>query len=94
MNYQVKITQKGRGGWIDYVESEKQLPFGWDFSAIGVEIYVPSPEEWNEYCNEHKADWAKDRRTEILERVAQEVCRQKAKQAKVSIKENWIDIEF
>ena len=92
MDYQVKITHIGRSGWVNYLEGDKVLSFGWDFSAIGVEIYVPSPEEWNKYCNEHKADWAKDRRTEILERVAQEVCRQKAKNAKVRINYDWIDI--
>jgi hypothetical protein len=94
MNYHVKIIQSGRTGWINYVEDGKLLPFGWDFSALGIEIYVPSSEEWNEYCDKHKADWAKDRRTEILERLAQEVCRQKAKKAKASINDNWINIEL
>jgi hypothetical protein len=94
MDYTVEITQEGRGGWVYYLEDGVKLPFDWDFSAIGTDIYVPIPAEWDSFCNEHSSYAARGRRQEILERVAEEVRRKKAKTAKVTIDDTGISFSF
>lgn len=94
MSYQVEITQTGRGGWSYYIEDGKTLSFDWDFSIGSVEIYVPTPEEWDAFCEKRDAGWAKGRRLEILVRLAEEIRKQKAKSAKVSIEDHWIILSF
>jgi hypothetical protein len=94
MNYEVKFTTKGRGGWVYYIEDGKTLPFDWDITTAGFDIYVPTSEEWTAFCDGHNALQAKDRREEILQRIAEEVRKQKAKTAKVSIDETGISFSF
>jgi hypothetical protein len=94
MSYKVEITQDGRCGQDIYVEDGKRLPFDWEFSAAGVTIYVPTPQEWDAYCEKYDAVWAKGRRREILERVAQEVRRQKVKSARFEILDHWVELSF
>lgn len=94
MSFEVEITQQGRGGTYYYVEHDAKLPFEWDFSSIGVVIYVPTPEAWDGFCQSHDAIWALGRRQEILQRVAEEVRRRKAKSAKITIEDHWIKLSF
>ncbi len=92
--YQVTITQKGPGGWDIYTEGGRKLAFEWQFSAEGVAISVPTPQGWDDYCEKNDAGWAKGRRQEILERIAQEVRRKKAKTAVISYEDDWIILSF
>jgi len=94
MDYEVEINQTGRGGTINYIEEEKSLPFDWEFSMVGADIFVPTSSEWDSYCEKHLADWAKGRRQEILERLSQEVRKQKVQSAKIKIEDHWIQFTF
>lgn len=94
MSYNIEITQDGRSGQDIYVEDGKRLPFDWEFSATGVTIHVPTPQEWDAYCAKHDAAWARGRRPEILGRVAQEVSRQKARSARIEMTDHWVELHF
>jgi len=94
MNYKVEIDQSGRGGRISYIEDERPLNLDWEFATDGVDVFVPTPEQWDAYWQGRDAGWAAGRRQEILERVADQVRLQKAAGAKVSIEDNWIHFAF
>ena len=94
MSYKVEITYEGRCGWYHYIEDGKRLSFDWEFSTVGITIFVPTPEEWDAYCEEHRAAWAKGRRQEILQRLAEEVRRRKVKSAKIKIEDQWVELIF
>ncbi len=94
MKSKVKIQAEGRGGNVHYIENGKILPFNWEFSAVGLDIDVPTPQEWDAFCIKHIAEWAKSRRQEILEQLAEEVCEQKAKNSRICIEDHWINIIF
>jgi hypothetical protein len=94
MSYEVEVKRTGRGGWAEYREDGRGLRFNWDINAEGAEIYVPPSHKWNIYCEEQGALWATGRRQAILERVAQEYCRQRASKAKWRIEDHWIFISF
>ena len=72
--YLVEEKQDGRAGWVFYIE-QSRLPLPWEILGAGggVGISVPTPEEWDTYCEKHKAVWAKGRREEILQRVSQSI---------------------
>jgi hypothetical protein len=70
-NYRVEEKQEGRSGHAYYIE-QGRLPFFYEILGIkGRGLDIPSPEQWDAYCEKHEAEWAKGRRDEILERVAQ-----------------------
>ena len=46
MNYEVKISESGRGGTVFYVENARQLSFDWEFAIDGALLFVPSPLHW------------------------------------------------
>jgi len=94
MNYKVEIHQTGRGGRVSYMEDERTLFLDWEFAVDGVDLFVPTPENWDAYWQGRDAGWAGGRRQEILERVAEEVRKQKAAGAKVTIEDNWIHFGF
>ncbi len=94
MNYEVKIIDSGRGGTIFYLENGKELPFGWEFAINGALLFVPSPPHWNNFCANNDLPEAQNRRAEILERVCEEVVRQKAAGAKYEIGDDYISISF
>ena len=95
MNYKVEIHQSGRGGRISYIEDERAPLFlDWEFALDGADVFVPTPEQWDAYWQNRDAGWAQGRRQEILERVAEEVRKQKAASSKVSIEDNWIHFTF
>jgi hypothetical protein len=94
MSYTVEIKRTGRAGWAEYREDGRGLRFGWDINTEGAEIYIPPPHEWDFFCEENGAPWAQGRRQEILGRLAQEYCRQRAKKAKWRIEDRWIIISF
>jgi hypothetical protein len=94
MNYKVEIDQSGRGGRVSYIENERALNLDWEFAINGVDLFVPTPEQWDAYWQSRDADWARGRRQEILERVADEVRKQKAAGAAVTFEDNWIHFGF
>jgi hypothetical protein len=94
VNYEVKIVREGRGGWVYYREDGVTLPFDWDITNDGFEVYVPRPVEWNEFCKHNNAPQCMDRRQEILERLTEGVRRKKAKKAKVTTDDMGISFSF
>lgn len=94
MNYVVEIGQTGRGGTIMYRDQGSVLSFHWEFAINGADMFVPTPEEWDGYCRSCGADWAQGKRQEILQRVVDEVRKQKAAGSIVTIEENWVHFAF
>jgi hypothetical protein len=94
MDYEVNFTKQGRGGSVYYLENGKNLPFEWDTSSVGFDIYVPRPTGWQAFCIENKFDEAISRREEIVQRVAEEVKKKRARKAKVEIDEFGIHFSF
>ena len=94
MTCKVEIGQSGRGGTIIYFEAAGSLAFDWEFATNGVDMFVATPEQWDANCRSRNASWAEGRRQEILERVAEEVCKQKATSAVVTIDDNWVHFAF
>lgn len=86
----VNITQSGPSGKIQYTEGflkKNTCEFYWEFSGGDVlaTVWFPTEEKWNSAY-----PWAAGRRKEIMDVVAAEVRKQKAKSAKVK----WEDDRF
>jgi hypothetical protein len=94
MSYAVEIGQTGRGGTITYSDRGSLLSFDWEFAIDGVDMFVPTPEQWDAFCQSRDAAWAKGKRQEILAQVAEEVRKQKATSAVVTIADNWVHFAF
>lgn len=94
MDYEVKISQSGRGGTIVYFENAQKLSFDWEFAIDGALLFVPSPLHWNNFCDRNDFTQAQNRRDEILERVCRDVIRQKTSGAKYEIDDDYISISF
>lgn len=92
MDHKVEISQEGRGGAIVYRESGGSISFGWEFSTVGVIIFVPAPAQWDAACRDSQFSGGAGRRDEILERTGREVCGQKTGTFEIS--DNFIDIIF
>ena len=92
--YEVEIIQNGPGGQLLYAEGGRVLAFNWEFCAEGAAISVPPPQEWDRCCEKDKSGWAIGRRMEILERIAQEMRRRKAKTAVISYENEWVILSF
>jgi hypothetical protein len=94
MDYDVKMVRDGRGGWVYYCEGEVTLPFEWDITGNGFEVYLGPSAEWDEFCKKNNATHCQGRRQQIAERIAEEVRKKKAKKAKVTIDDVGIDFSF
>ncbi|MEN3329808.1 MAG: hypothetical protein V7638_4615 [Acidobacteriota bacterium] len=94
MQYKIKIVRDGRGGWVYYREDGKELPFDWDITSDGFEVYLPPSDEWEAFCKQHDAVEFITRRREIVERLAEEVRRQRAKKAKMTIDDRGIAFSY
>ena len=93
-NYEVRITQSGRGGTIYYTENAQQISFDWEFAINGALLFVPSPRQWNDFCVGNDLPQAQNRHDEILETVCEEVLRQKTSGAGYTIGDDYISISF
>lgn|GEM_PF-3521442 len=88
--YKIEEKQIGRAGWVFYTE-ETRLAFPWEIlGTTGISISVPTPEKWDEYCDENNAHWAKGRREEILQRVGRFMSRKESGNSSFEIEPNWI----
>lgn len=83
-SWRVTITQSGRSGSVDYHEPEGHLSFYWEFGG-GDTVALLWGGDAAAWSARHP--WASARRREILERVAQEVVRQKAPTCRAEIDE-------
>jgi hypothetical protein len=90
-NYRVEQEQKGPAGWLYYVERSR-LPFPWEIlGTSGIGITVPTPQEWDAYCEKHGAVWAKGRREKILQRLARRML-QLHGNGYFDMEDDWISI--
>ena len=89
-HYTVTITEEGRSGRVCYSEGPfHSHNFYWEFGggeAVAL-ISVPTPAEWSAAF-----PWAAARRTEILERVAAEVCRQRCRDCRPVLTDAWLEL--
>jgi hypothetical protein len=91
MTYKVSVSQTGRGGTIFYTENGVELDFDWEFSMTGATVFVPTPAQWDAFC---ESGFFTGRRQEILERIGEELCRQQTSNGKFRIEDNWLEIIF
>ena len=75
-------------------EDGSTLPFDWDITSDGFEVYLPRSAEWNEFCKQNNAMQCIGRREEIVKRLTEEVRRKKAKTAKITIDDMGISFSF
>lgn len=94
VNYEVKVVRDGRGGWVYYRENDATLPFDWDITSDGFEVYLPPPAQWEVFCNQHNATQCIGERALIVKRLVEEVQRKQAKKSKVTIDEMGISFSF
>ena len=94
MTYTIKFESQGPAGMVYYQERDSTLPFYWEGTTVGFDVYLPSSEKWAAFCDEHNAASAKDRREEIVGRLANKVARQEARGAKVSIDDTGITFSY
>ena len=78
----VTIEPHGRCGLIHYREGENSALFDWEFAAgpAVVLIWPRHTTQWDEMN-----PWAHGRKGEIMEKVARDVCRQKAPDCSIKI---------
>lgn len=89
MSFTVEMERKkGRGGWVHYSEHDWSLRFEWDDSSLGFDIYIPTPNAWDAFCDKQNAPWAKARRDEIITRIAESVGQTRGRHAKWQIYED------
>jgi hypothetical protein len=73
-DWSVEIESKGRCGYVHYFEGKDKISFDWEFVGTPLAvIWGPLPDRWDTLF-----PWAKGRRTEIMQRIAGAVIRQKA----------------
>ncbi len=92
-DYHIEEEPHGRGGWVFYV-GETRLPFPWEMMAFDEDaIRIPTPEEWDDYCETHNANWAKGRREEILKRVGERYLKKNYGKGTFEVEDKWIVIK-
>jgi len=94
MDFSVEVESSGRAGNIIYTENGQSLKPGWELTMNGTQICAPTTSMWDDFCEREKAEWAKGRRREILERVAEETRRQKCPSARAEIDEYGVELIF
>jgi hypothetical protein len=67
---------------VYYCEDEATLPFHCDITRDGFEVYLPPTTEWDDFCKKNNTMQCIGRRQQIVEKLAPEVGRQKAKKLK------------
>ncbi len=85
MAWKVRVIEAGRSGHIEYIENGFTCQCYWEFGGsdtIAI-ITVPSTEEWD-----IKYPWARGRRYEVLNRIANETRRLRAPTASIEWDDN------
>lgn len=91
-SFKIKSESHGIGGWIIYL-GRSELRFPRELSGIkGSIITFPSREEWKEFCMKSNAEWAIDRRDQIIEQVARGAAKKLYWFGKYEIRGNWINV--
>ena len=80
--WSVEVTARGRSGSVDYREEAGSISFYWEFGG-GDTVAIIYIEDLPTWSTQHR--WAVSQRREILERVANEVVRQKAPTCRADI---------
>src|ERR1043166_9800663 len=90
-DWRVEIPTGGRDGYISYYEGPHAASFYWEFGDgnIVVILHVGQSSGWS-----RQYPWATGRQREILERVTQEVIRQRAPTCKADFDETGGYIYF
>jgi hypothetical protein len=89
--YKVEVQQEGRSGRIVYKESGESLSFFWEYIVDGLGVSIPTAEGWDAYCQKDGADWARGRREEILQNVAQALVK-RYKKGSFEVTDHWLNI--
>jgi hypothetical protein len=53
---------------VYYQERDFTLPFYWESTTVGFDVYLQNPDKWAAFCEEHNAGSAIERRDEIVAR--------------------------
>jgi hypothetical protein len=89
--YSIDLRQRGRGGWITYAEHGRSLKFPVESGGLpGLTIFVPRESRWNADCERQQASWAKDRRQEILDRIARRTLMEHYPNGSFEVTDQWI----
>lgn len=75
-----------------YEENGTALSIGWEISVSGASIYIPTEDEWNAFCIQHEADWAREQKDMILQRAAEGLKKDKYLKGRIQIAGSWIQI--
>lgn len=86
----VRITQRGPAAVIHYVEDGGSYDFAAEFGGGNVLLVIYAPRDDGDWAE--KLPWAAGRRTEVLEQVARQVVRQKARGSKFVVHAGGVDI--
>ena len=86
----VRITQHGPAAVIHYMEDRGSYDFAAEFGGGKVLLVIYAPRDDGEWAD--KLPWAAGRRTEVLEQVARQVVRQKARGSKFVVHAGGVDI--
>ena len=94
MSYRVKFKSEGPAGTVYYSDDDVTLPFYWETTTVGFDVYLPSSAKWEAFCEEHHAENCKNRRAEIVMRLAQEVARKEARRARMTVDDTGISFSY
>jgi len=83
-DWRVEVPMGERDGYVGYYEGPHAASFYWEFGGddVVVILHIGQSSGWS-----RQHPWAADRQREILERVTQEVIRQRAPTCKADIDE-------
>jgi hypothetical protein len=89
MDWSVTIEEHGRDGAVFYREGDRVLRLYWEFGGGGALAIVsgPPPQDWD-----RTLPWTIGRRSQIMDRVAHEVIRQKAPGCKAEFGDDFATI--
>ncbi len=92
--FEVKLESHGPAGYVYYSENGETLKFDWQRGTKGFDVYLPTPDSWNAFCEKYGAFAAKNRRQEIVTRMAQRIKREHAWCARVMIDDTGITFSY
>src|SRR6267378_7717435 len=90
-HYKVEVQQEGRSGRIVYLEGGESLSFFWEYTIDGVGVAIPITDDWSAYCERAGAYWARGRREEILQNLAQALVK-RYKKGTFELTDHWLNI--